>query len=34
MTSSSAIAVLFFVIGGIATAFLMYRFSRPQASSG
>jgi UDP-N-acetylmuramyl pentapeptide phosphotransferase/UDP-N-acetylglucosamine-1-phosphate transferase len=34
MTSSSAIAVLLFATGGIATAFLMYRFSRPQASSG
>ena len=28
MTSSAAIAILFFVIGGIATAFLMRRFSR------
>jgi len=34
MTSSSAIAFLLFVTGGIATALLMYRFSRRQASSG
>ena len=34
MTSSSAIAILLFVTGGIATALLMYRFSRRQASSG
>ena len=34
LTSSSAIAILLFVAGSIATAFLMYRFSRRQASSG
>lgn len=34
MTSSSAIAILLFVIGSIATALLMYRFSRRQSSSG
>jgi UDP-N-acetylmuramyl pentapeptide phosphotransferase/UDP-N-acetylglucosamine-1-phosphate transferase len=34
MTSSSAIAILLFVIGSIATALLMHRFSRRQASSG
>jgi UDP-N-acetylmuramyl pentapeptide phosphotransferase/UDP-N-acetylglucosamine-1-phosphate transferase len=32
MTSSSAIAILLFAIGGIATALLMRRFSRRQAS--
>jgi UDP-N-acetylmuramyl pentapeptide phosphotransferase/UDP-N-acetylglucosamine-1-phosphate transferase len=32
MTSSSAIAILLFAIGGIATALLMHRFSRRQAS--
>jgi UDP-N-acetylmuramyl pentapeptide phosphotransferase/UDP-N-acetylglucosamine-1-phosphate transferase len=34
MTSSSAIAILLFVTGGIVTTLLMYRFSRRQASSG
>jgi len=34
MTSSSAIAILLFVIGSIATALLMRRFSRRQPSSG
>ena len=34
MTSSSAIAILLVVIGSIATALLMYRFSHRQASSG
>ena len=34
MTSSAAIAILLFVIGSIATALLMRRFSRRQASSG
>ncbi|NOJ41225.1 glycosyl transferase [Bradyrhizobium australiense] len=34
MTSSTATAVLFFAIGGIATAFLMHRFSRQRLSSG
>ena len=34
MTSSAAIAVLLFVVGGIATALLMRRFSRRQSSSG
>jgi UDP-N-acetylmuramyl pentapeptide phosphotransferase/UDP-N-acetylglucosamine-1-phosphate transferase len=33
-TSSSAIAFLLFVTGGIVTTLLMYRFSRRQASSG
>jgi UDP-N-acetylmuramyl pentapeptide phosphotransferase/UDP-N-acetylglucosamine-1-phosphate transferase len=32
MTSSAAIAALLFAIGGIATAFLMYRFSRRQTT--
>ena len=34
MTSSMAIAILLFAIGSIATALLMRRFSRRQASSG
>ena len=34
MTSSTAIAVLLLVIGGIATALLMCRFSRRRPSSG
>jgi len=34
MTSSAAIAILLFVIGSIATALLMRRFSRRQPSSG
>jgi len=34
MASSSAISMLLFVVGGSATALLMYRFSRRQASSG
>ena len=34
MTSSTAIAILLFVVGGIATALLMHRFSRRQPSSG
>ncbi|MDE5453071.1 glycosyl transferase [Bradyrhizobium sp. CSA112] len=34
MTSSTAIAILLFVAGGIATAFLMHRFSRRQMSAG
>jgi UDP-N-acetylmuramyl pentapeptide phosphotransferase/UDP-N-acetylglucosamine-1-phosphate transferase len=34
MTSSTAIAILLFVIGSIATALLMYRFSRRQSSPG
>jgi UDP-N-acetylmuramyl pentapeptide phosphotransferase/UDP-N-acetylglucosamine-1-phosphate transferase len=34
MTSSTAIAVLLFVIGGVATALLMHRFSRRRPSSG
>jgi UDP-N-acetylmuramyl pentapeptide phosphotransferase/UDP-N-acetylglucosamine-1-phosphate transferase len=34
ITSSSAIAGLLFVIGSIATALLMYRFSRRPSSSG
>lgn len=34
MTSSTAIAILFLVIGGIATALVMYHFSRRQSSSG
>ena len=34
MTSSTAIAILLFVIGGIATALVMYHFSRRQSSSG
>ena len=34
MTSSVAIAILLLVVGGIATALLMRRFSRRQSSSG
>ena len=34
MTSSATIAILLFVIGAAATAFLMHRFSRPQPSRG
>jgi len=34
MTSSPAIAILLFIVGGIATALLMHRFSRRQSSSG
>jgi hypothetical protein len=34
MTSSTATAILLFVVGGIATALLMHRFSRQQSSSG
>ena len=34
MTSSTAIAILLLLIGGIATALLMYHFSRRQSSSG
>ena len=34
MTSSTAIAILFLVVGGIATALLMRRFSRRLPSSG
>ena len=34
MTSSPAVAILLFVVGSIATALLMYRFSRRRASSG
>jgi UDP-N-acetylmuramyl pentapeptide phosphotransferase/UDP-N-acetylglucosamine-1-phosphate transferase len=34
ITSSTAIAILLFVVGGIATALLMHRFSRRQSSSG
>jgi UDP-N-acetylmuramyl pentapeptide phosphotransferase/UDP-N-acetylglucosamine-1-phosphate transferase len=34
MTSSAAIAILLFVIGSIATALLMHRFSRRQSPSG
>jgi UDP-N-acetylmuramyl pentapeptide phosphotransferase/UDP-N-acetylglucosamine-1-phosphate transferase len=34
MTSTPAIAILLFVIGSIATALLMHRFSRRQSSSG
>src|SRR5207245_8478536 len=34
MTSSTATAILFFIVGGIATALLMHRFSRRQSSLG
>jgi UDP-N-acetylmuramyl pentapeptide phosphotransferase/UDP-N-acetylglucosamine-1-phosphate transferase len=34
MTSSTAIAILLFAAGGIATALLMHRFSRRQSSAG
>jgi UDP-N-acetylmuramyl pentapeptide phosphotransferase/UDP-N-acetylglucosamine-1-phosphate transferase len=34
MTSSTTTAILLFIAGSIATALLMRRFSRPQASSG
>jgi UDP-N-acetylmuramyl pentapeptide phosphotransferase/UDP-N-acetylglucosamine-1-phosphate transferase len=34
MTSSATVSTLLFVIGGIATALLMHRFSRRQSSSG
>ena len=34
MTSSTAIAIMLFIVGGIATALLMHRFSRRQPSSG
>ncbi|MCA6117735.1 glycosyltransferase family 4 protein [Bradyrhizobium sp. WSM 1738] len=34
MTSSTTVAILLFAVGGIATAFLMRRFSRPRPSAG
>jgi membrane protein implicated in regulation of membrane protease activity len=34
MTSSTTTVILLFIAGSIATALLMRRFSRPQASSG
>ena len=34
MTSSTPIAILLFIVGGIATALLTQRFSRPRPSAG
>jgi hypothetical protein len=34
MTSSTATSILLLIVGGIATALLLYRFSRRRPSSG